>query len=146
MPYLGHTDNKTPCTEDVMCVRARLHIHTGRRRLREGKISLGIVTLYDALYSAMQWYVACHDHRDKLITISSDNLNDESVLFDILVRSGIITYNFDYSTFSELVDSALYKDMSDYDYSGILKDIESIIAQLIVVPLDAHDTDDPAIS
>lgn len=134
MPYLGHKDNNTPCTEEMMCMRARNHILTGRRRLHEGKISLGIVTLYDALYSAMQWYVACPDHREKLITISSDNLNDDVVLFDILVRSGIITSEFDYKAFSNLVETALYKDMSNFSFSGILKSTESVMTQLGVLP------------
>jgi hypothetical protein len=136
MPFLGQTDNNVSCAEEVMFMRARLHILTGRRRLREGKISLGIVTLYDSLYSAMQWYFACPDHRDKLITISSDNLNDDSVLFNILVRSGIITSEFDYAAFSEFVDAALYKNMSDFNYSCILMDIESLMTQLGVIPID----------
>jgi hypothetical protein len=33
--------------------RARLHLRGGKRRLRQGKISAGIVTLYDALEGAM---------------------------------------------------------------------------------------------
>lgn len=35
--------------EKTLFVRARLYIREGKRRLRQGKISAGIVTLYDDL-------------------------------------------------------------------------------------------------
>jgi len=147
MPFLGYTDNRTPCAEEVMLLRSRLHICAGSRRLREGKISLGIVTLYCALNSAMQWYVACPENTRKLRTISTDNLKDDNILFDILRRSGVITSGFDYSAFSDLVDEALYKNVSDFDYSGILTDIESVMTQLGVIPFEESELppDDPGI-
>jgi hypothetical protein len=148
MPFLGHTENNKPCAEEVLFVRARLHKHTGTRRLREGKISLGIVTLYCALNSAMQWYVACPEHARKLLVKSNDNLNDDNILFDILRRSGVITSGFDYSAFSELVDEALFKNVSEFNYSGILTDIESVMTQLGILPFDESELplDDPGIS
>jgi len=148
MQLSEHPYNETPGTEDVMYKRARHHIRTGRQRLIEGKISLGIVTLYDSLYSAMQWYVACPDHSEKLSTISSDNLNDDRVLYDILVRSGIIKTEFDYSSFGDLVEKALYKDMSGFSFSCTLKSIESVMTQLGIMPFEERELlpDDPVIS
>jgi len=147
MPFSGHTDNNKPVADEVMFMRARLHIRTGRQRLSDGKISLGIVTLYDALYSAMQWYVTSPEHSSELTALSPANLNDDNILFDILNRSGVITPGFDYSAFSELVDSALYKNMSDFNYSGILTEIESVMSQLGVMPFEESvlPTDGPGI-
>jgi hypothetical protein len=144
----GHTENNKPCAEEVLFVRARLHKHTGTLRLREGKISLGIVTLYCALNSAMQWYVACPEHAKKLFVKSTDNLNDDNILFEILSRSGVITSGFDYSGFSELVDDALYKNMSEFNYSSILTNVESVMNQLGILPFDESGlpVDDPGIS
>jgi len=136
MPFSGYTEKNNHCKDEVMFMRARLHMLTGRRRLHEGKISLGIITLYDALYSAMQWYAACPEHAGRLIMIPDDNVNNDSSLFDILSRSAVITSEFDYIAFSGLVDAALYKDMSEFDYSGILADVESVMTQLGAMPPD----------
>lgn len=148
MPSLGHTENNKPCAEEELFVRARLHKHTGTRRLREGKISLGIVTLYCALNSAMQWYVACPEHAKKLLVKSTDNLNDDNMLFELLRRSGVITSGFDYSAFSELVDEALYKNVSEFNYSSMLTDIESVMTQLGILPFDESELalNEPGIS
>jgi hypothetical protein len=89
-----------------MFMRAGLHILTGRPTLSEGKKSSGIVTPYGSLYP-VQWYVACSDYRERLITIFSDNINDDCVLFYILVRSGIITSEFDNGAFSDLVERVI---------------------------------------
>lgn len=148
MPISGYTDKNTHCTEDVMLMRARLHLVTGKRRLREGKISLGLVTIYDALYSAMQWYIGCPEYAGKLVVKPADNLKEDNNLFTILFRSGVITSGFDYRTFSKLVEAALYKNMTDFNYSGILTDIESIMTQLGALPFDEseltpYDADEP---
>jgi len=148
MPQFGHTENNTLNAERAIFMRARLHICTGRRRLREGKISLGIVTLYDALNSALQWYVACPEHRKKLRTITTDNFIDDNIVFDILVRSGVIAPEFDYGAFNELVETALYKNMSTFNYADMLAGIESVMTQLGVMPFDEDELhpDDTGIS
>jgi hypothetical protein len=148
MPHFGHTDNNTLDAERAMFMRARLHIQAGRQRLLEGKISLGIVTLYDALNSALQWYVACPEHRKKLHSMTTDNFNDDNIIFDILIRSGVITDEFDYGTFNKLVETALYKNMSTFHYADMLAGIESVMTQLGVMPFDDDELhpDDTAMS
>jgi len=61
MPHLGLIDERTLGPEIEPLLRARLHIKGGKRRLRQGKISSGIITLADALSSALEWYMASEE-------------------------------------------------------------------------------------
>src|SRR5512142_3474948 len=84
--------------------RARLHIRGGKRRLRQGKIAAGIVTLYDALEGAMKSYVADPGRRARLIVDAGEDLNDERTVYAVLVRSNILDGAFDYDSFDRLVE------------------------------------------
>ncbi len=116
--------------------RAKLHIRGGRRRLRQGKISLGIITLSDAVVSAFQWYVASPERREKLLIQDNESLKDDAVIYNILRRSGTLDNALDYDDFNTLVEEALKHEMPDYDYTGILNKIESLMTQLGVMPFD----------
>jgi hypothetical protein len=118
--------------------RARLHIRGGKRRLRQGKIAAGIVTLYDALLAAMEWYAASSSTgKRKGLSIKGDeDLKDEMVLYAVLVRSGAIDGKFDYTAFYKLVERALDEEMPGYDYHDVLAGVESVMTQLGVMPFD----------
>ncbi|MGD1075308.1 MAG: hypothetical protein ABR903_04425 [Thermodesulfovibrionales bacterium] len=126
--------------------RAKLHIRSGRRRLRQDKISAGIVTLYDALSAALQWYVASPARKSALTISAEDNLKDERAIFAVLTRSGILDGTFDYEAFDKLVEDALRDEMPRYDYTESLRGIESVMTQLGVMPFDEKDlpAEDPA--
>ncbi len=136
MPHFGLMDEYALGPVEGPLMRAKLHLRSGRRRLRQGKISLGILTLYDALNMAMQWYIAVPQRKSKLQIRDRDNLNNDSALFSVLIRSGVLDGSFDYDSLNELVDEALIKEMSSYDYSGTLKGIESVMTRLGVLPFD----------
>ncbi len=138
MPHAGLMDESALGPEAGPLQRARLHIRGGKRRLREGKISAGIITIYDALSAAMEWYFASPERTNSLIIKADDNLKDDSVLFLILVRSGVLDGAFDYNAFDELVKRALYSEMTDYDYNEMLEGIESVMNQLGVMPFDEN--------
>ena len=146
MPHAGLMDESALGPEAGPFMRARLHIRGGRRRLRQVKISAGILTLYDALSAAMEWYIASPERRNKLQVREGENLNDDRTVFNVLTRSGILDKKFDYETFDKLVEKASYKDMPDYDYGEILKGIESLMSQLGVMPFDERElpSEDPA--
>ncbi len=116
--------------------RARLHIRGGKRRLHQGKISAGIATLYDALNGAMQWYMAAAERRMKLTIAGGENLNEDRVLYDVLVRSGILDGSFDFDAFDKLTERALNQEMPDYDYRELLKGLEHVMTRLGVMPFD----------
>ena len=138
MPHFGLIDNSLG-PEEYALQRARLHIRGGKRRLRQGKISAGIVTLYDAMVSALDWYVASPDRRKKLPVKEGDNLKDDSTVFDLLKRSGALDGAFDYDAFNKLVENALEQEMPEFDYKEFLKNFESVMTRLGVMPFDENE-------
>ncbi len=136
MPHFGLMDETALGPVEGPFQRARLHMRCGRRRLREGKISAGIVTLYDALQGAMQGYVASPEHRKGIEVREGENLNDDRTLFSVLARAGVIDGSFDFDALDRLMEKALHYDMPGYDYRGLLTGIESLMTQLGVMPFD----------
>ena len=136
MPHAGLMDESALGPETGPLQRARLHIRGGRRRLRQGKISAGIVTLYDALLAAMKWYIASPERRSRLLIRGGEDMTDDGAVFAILVRSNVLDGKFDYAAFDRLVEKAMDEDMPGYDYNEILTGVESVMAQLGVMPFD----------
>jgi hypothetical protein len=136
MPHFGLMDEYALGPVEGPLMRAKLHIRGGRRRLRQGLISLGIITFYDALVSAMQWYVAAPEHEKKFHVKDDEDIKDDKTVYKLLTRSGVLDGSFDYDVFNELAEKALYQDMSDYDYTEMLKGIESVMTQLGVMPFE----------
>jgi hypothetical protein len=135
MPHAGLMDEKTLGPVEGPRQRARLHIRGGKRRLRQGKIAAGIVTLYDALLAAMQSYAASPG-RTKLDIRSGENISDDNVLYAALVRSGILDGKLDFPAFDRLTEKALDEEMPGFDFRELLAEIESVMTQLGVMPFD----------
>ena len=136
MPHFGLMDEKTLGPVEGPRQRARLHIRGGKRRLREGKISAGIVTLYDALEGAMRSYVADPKRAATLEMREGEDLNHEKELYAVLVRSGVIDGEFDFEAFDRLVERALHEEMPAYDYRELVAGIEAVMTRLGVMPFD----------
>jgi hypothetical protein len=116
--------------------RARLHIRGGKRRLRQGKVSAGIVTLYDALSAAMEWYVASAERKKGLTILPGEDLYQERTAYAVLVRSGALDGTFDFDGFDRLVVHALDHEMPGFDAGEVLGGIESVMTQLGIMPFD----------
>lgn len=138
MPHFGLMDENALGPEKAAFQRARLHIRAGRRRLRQGKISAGILTLYDALVFGMEWYAAAPDRRDVLKIAAGEDLRKDGTLYAVLVRSGIIDGRFDYPAFDSLVGYASNNEMPDFDYHELLVSVEAIMTQLGIMPFDEN--------
>lgn len=136
MPHAGLMDEKALDPEIGLLLRARLHIRGGRRRLRQGKTAAGIVTLYDALLAALEWYVNSPSRREDLVIEEGDDLCNERDLFSLLSRSGIVTAPFDFAAFDGLVERALSGELPGYDYTAMLSSFEQVMVQLGVMPFD----------
>jgi hypothetical protein len=136
MPHFGLMDERKMGPVEGPLLRARLHIRGGKRRLREGKIAAGIVTLYDALDAAMTSYAADTAHKNYLDIRRGENLNDIRTLFTVLVRSRVLNGTFEFDSFDRLMEKALYEEMPGYDYRELLAGIESVMNQLGVMPFD----------
>jgi hypothetical protein len=137
MPHFGlmNTDDSFK-TEEGARLRARLHIRAGKRRLRQGKISSGIVTLYDALLFAMDSYIMSPERLKKLGIREGEDLKNDKTLYAVLTRSGVLNGKFDYIAFDKIVEDEASGEMPDYDYAWILEGVESVMTQLGVMPFD----------
>jgi len=136
MPHAGLMDEQRLGPLRGPLQRARLHIRGGKRRLRQGKTSAGIVTLYDALLAAMEWYVNEPAHRDALAITEKDDLRNDANVYAVLVRSGVLDGSFDFASFDRLTDQALQGDLAGYDHREVLAGIEKVMTQLGVMPFD----------
>ena len=136
MPHFGLMDENKLGPVEGPLQRARLHIRGGKRRLRQGKIAAGIVTLYDALEGAMKSYVADPAKRVRLTIHADENLNDERTLYAVLVRSRVLDGVFDYDSFDRLVETALHEELPGYDYRELLTRFETVMTRLGVMPFD----------
>lgn len=139
MPHFGLMDEDALGPVQGPLQRAMLHVRGGRRRLRQGKISAGIVTFYDALSSAMQWYLALPARRSKLVVARDEDLLDDRTAYAVLVRSGVLDGRFDFDAFDRLTEHALLNEMPGYDYRAVLKGVEAVMEQLGVMPFDEAD-------
>ena len=136
MPHFGLMDEDKLGPVEGPLQRARLHIRGGKRRLRQGKISAGIVTLYDALEGAMRSYIADSGRLAKLDIGKREDLNNEKALYAALTRAGVIDGTFDFEAFDRLTERALQEEMPAYDYQALLSGIEAVMTQLGVMPFD----------
>jgi hypothetical protein len=136
MPHFGLMDENALGPVKGPLQRARLHIRGGKRRLRQGKIAAGIVTLYDALEAAMRSYMDDPGHRAGLAVGKNEDLNNDKALYRALVRSGVINGTFDFEAFDKLTERALNEEMPGYDYSELLTGLETVMTQLGVLPFD----------
>jgi len=139
MPHFGLMDEGALGPIEGPFQRARLHIRGGKRRLRQEKISAGIVTLYDALLAAMESYVNSPEHKESLVIKQGDDLTDERTVYAVLVRSGALDGAFEFETFEKLTEKALNEEMPGYDYRDVLQGIERVMTQLGVMPFDEAD-------
>lgn len=136
MPHAGLMDERQLGPIEGPLQRARLHIRAGKRRLRQGKISAGIATLYDALNGALQWYIGSRERRAALSIEPGADLNDDRAIFRTLVRSGVLDGAFDFDAFDRLTEQALQEELPGYDYREVLAAIESVMRQLGVMPFN----------
>ncbi len=117
-------------------LRTRLHIRGAKRRLRQGKVSAGIVTLYDALIFALRWYL--HEHLHIFSRQALSDLHDERAMIRVLSEAGVIDDTFDLEVFEMLVEKASHEEMPGFDYSDVLSRFESLMTRLGVMPFDEN--------
>lgn len=130
-------DPKKMREDEAALLRAKLHIRAGKRRLRQGKISAGIVTLYDALTYAVQWYLADPGRRNNLIIKEGEKITNENHALAILTRSGVFGKDFSIKALEDVLEIALEdEEMHGYDYGEFLKAVEQAMTRLGVMPFD----------
>ncbi len=136
MPHFGLINEDELGPLESLLMRAKLHVRGGRKRLEAGKISLGILTLYDALNLALQWYVSAPEQSGLAVQNPDKDFRKEKDIIFVLTNNGILDGKFDYDKFNEVVERALDDEMHGYDYAELLSGIESVMIQLDVMPFD----------
>jgi len=136
MPHAGLMDEHGLGPIEGPFQRARLHLRGGKRRLRQGKVSAGIVTLYDALLAAMEWYVNEPSHHARLGLSDKDDLRNDAHVYAVLVRSGVLDGAFDFGAFDRLVEKALDEELTEYDPRALVVGIDAVMTRLGVMPFD----------
>jgi len=122
MPHAGLIDEQSLGLERGLLMRARLHIRGGKRRLRQGKIADGIAALYDAVVSAMRWYVVSNPSLE-LNVLPGEDLQNDADLYRAL-------------EFDRLLDASLEGKTPDIDRQALLNGIESVMTRLGIMPFN----------
>ncbi|MDA8085518.1 MAG: hypothetical protein M0Z75_02360 [Nitrospiraceae bacterium] len=136
MPHFGLIDEDALGPVEGPLMRAKLHIRGGRRRFERGKFTDGILAVYDALCSAMQWYIAAPERMRKLRVKKSDDLLNDRNLYAVLVRSRVLDGSFDFEEMNALVARALSEEIRDFDWRGFMGRLVPVFTQLGVMPFD----------
>jgi hypothetical protein len=134
MPHFGLMEERNLGPVAGPLQRARLHLRGGKRRLRQGKISAGIVTLYDAVVAAMEYYVAAN--RERMPVSREENLHDDKVMYRVLVRAGVIDRRFDFDGFDRLMERALSEELTGFEYGSLVEGIDAVMFRLGVMPFN----------
>jgi hypothetical protein len=144
VPHAGLIDFSQIGPERFALLRARLHIRAAKRRLRQGKVAAGIVTLFDALEFALEWHTF-PPRVDKLVLGSREMIRSRKV-FEALNRAGVLDGSFDFDHFDTLLERALCEEMPGYDCLDLFAGVERVMTQLGVMPFDenALPPEDPA--
>lgn len=135
MPHFGLMDADALGGRRAALQRARLHIRGGRRRLRQGKISAGLVTLYDALEQALEWYLS-PPRQGASPDPDGKRENTSRSRYRRLAEAGVLDGAFDFDAFDALVEKALCEELPGEDYGPLLEGVESVMRQLGVMPFD----------
>ncbi len=133
MPHFGLMNSGELGSERAALQRARLHLRGGKRRLRQGKISAGLVTLYDALECALEWYAASPGRRARA-SLGEPVPRESPVLFSLLTAAGILDGSFDFDSFEALAEKALHDDLASYDWRPLVEGLEKVMTALGVMP------------
>jgi len=136
MPHAGLINERALGPEAAELLRARIHFSSGKRKLGAGKAHEGMSTLFDAFLAGLRWYVASPRRLMKLSFRDGDDFNDEKVICAVLKRSGVLDRSFDYDSLCNTVERALDGDLTGVDPARVLRQVESLMTQLGIVPFD----------
>lgn len=136
MPHFGLIDTAKMTEADAALLRARLHLRGARQRFERGMPAAGIAALYDALDTAMHWYVSDPRRRVECGISQAEKFQDSGLLFLTLARKRVLDAPFDFGNFESIVERSLDDETFEFDTSRVFAQVEKLMTQLGVLPFD----------
>ncbi len=134
MPHFGLMNEDKMTCEEAELLRSRLHIRGGRRRLLEGKVNDGLVTLYDALSHGLRYYELKQDPEKETREDEGELHQQELSIARQLVHSGVLDdLNF-VTRFCSIVDQAIDGIVPHISHRELLNSLDEIMTKLGVMP------------
>jgi hypothetical protein len=134
-PHFGMMDESKMSKVEALLLRCKLHWRGGVRRMRENKAASGLATLYDALLSAMRWYILTNLQQE-LGDNAEEKLENERFVFSLLRRAGILDGSFDIKFVVETVDRALMEKDVSSDQERFMALLHHVLSRIGVLPFD----------
>ncbi|MDW7774157.1 MAG: hypothetical protein SCH71_14820 [Desulfobulbaceae bacterium] len=134
-PHFGLMDESKMSREDALLLRAKLHWRGGIRRCRENQSAAGISSLYDAMLSAMRWYILTN-LRDEAGKDVIENIENERFVFFLLRKAGLLSFSFDLNFMEDVVDKALMQEDIESRKDQFIEQVKKVMTQLTVLPFD----------
>ena len=134
MPHYGLVDETKMTEAEAALMRARLHLHGGKRRLQDGLSAAGIAALYDSVLFGMRYYIAKHKRCASFV--QNTDLWDAAGLFQALARAGVFDDPLTFNHFSLIVERALWQESFSFDADATLAEVEEMLRKLGVMPFN----------
>ncbi len=146
-PHFGLMDESKMSKVDALQMRFRLHWRCGVKRMRENKTAIGLAILYDALLSAMRWYILTN-LRQELGDNADEKLENERFVFFLLRRAGMLNSSFDLKFIVEIVDRALLEEDVSCDQEKVMAQLHQFLTRIGALPFAEAELppEDPAAS
>jgi len=132
MPHTGIIDESLEGAEELH-MRAKLHTKGGLDRFSNGMTADAIAAIYDAISSAMQRYLLLEDAGCDIQRKAEDDISDDHMVFEILLRSGCFDENTtsgDFEFIEQVLDDALEDRLDSFDETSFLDVSMYILRQL----------------
>lgn len=132
-PHFGLMDPGKVNRAEAARLRARLHWRGGRRRLRQGKTALAVVTLYDALLSGLRWYLLVNSMTERS-GHGEAGLENDGVLFSLAEQAGVLEAARDLPRIQALLEQALRNDRLCPDQEWFVERMEGLLTRIGILP------------
>ena len=144
-PHFRLMDERALPPAEAMLMRSKLHWRCGMRRMEENKSFAGVTTLYDALLSAMRWYILTH-LQEQIGEEAEEKLENERFVFSLIKQAGILDSSLDQQFLEMVVDKALMEEDLQEDRQKFMEQLEQLLTRLGLLPFDLSELpdEDPA--
>ncbi len=134
MPHFGLVDEKKLTAEEAALLRARLHIRSGRRILKEGNLELALSILYDALGHGLKYYKIKHELVVNIKEADDELHKNELAIARELRQSGVLADLDFIDRFCALINQALDGVVAELNPDEFLASLDAVMIRLGVMP------------